>query len=99
MLYNRASADPEGNPWSERKRYIWWDEQSGRWTGDDIPDFVADKPPSFVPDWSSESPGGVDAHDGESPFMMNADGKAALFVPSGLRDGPLPSHYEPVEFP
>ena len=26
MMYNRASADPEGRPWSERKKYIWWDE-------------------------------------------------------------------------
>ncbi|HVE78877.1 MAG TPA: molybdopterin-dependent oxidoreductase, partial [Gemmatimonadaceae bacterium] len=26
ILYNRASADPAGRPWSERKRYVWWDE-------------------------------------------------------------------------
>src|SRR5262249_29345748 len=26
ILYNRASADLEGRPWSERKRYVWWDE-------------------------------------------------------------------------
>jgi formate dehydrogenase major subunit len=25
ILYNRASADPAGKPWSERKRYVWWD--------------------------------------------------------------------------
>jgi formate dehydrogenase major subunit len=41
----------------------------------------------------------MDAHDGASPFMMMLDGKAALFVPNGLRDGPLPTHYEPVESP
>ncbi len=29
MLYNRASADPDGKPWSERKRWIWWDESKG----------------------------------------------------------------------
>lgn len=23
ILYNRASADPEGRPWSERKKYVW----------------------------------------------------------------------------
>ncbi|MGZ3552512.1 MAG: molybdopterin-dependent oxidoreductase, partial [Vulcanimicrobiaceae bacterium] len=26
LMYNRASADPDGKPWSERKKYIWWDE-------------------------------------------------------------------------
>jgi formate dehydrogenase major subunit len=30
---------------------------------------------------------------------MIADGRASLFVPSGLKDGPLPAHYEPVESP
>jgi formate dehydrogenase major subunit len=25
VLYNRASADLAGNPWSERKRWVWWD--------------------------------------------------------------------------
>ena len=25
ILYNRASADPEGRPWSERKALVWWD--------------------------------------------------------------------------
>ena len=29
MLYNRASADPEGRPWSERKAYVWWDPEPG----------------------------------------------------------------------
>ena len=30
ILYNRASADPDGKPWSERKKYVWWDEEAGR---------------------------------------------------------------------
>ncbi len=33
MMYNRVSADLEGKPWSERKKYIWWDDQYLRWTG------------------------------------------------------------------
>ena len=49
ILYNRASADPAGKPWSERKRYVWWDAEQGRWTGEDNPDFVADTPPDYVP--------------------------------------------------
>jgi formate dehydrogenase major subunit len=30
---------------------------------------------------------------------MQADGKAWLFAPSGLTDGPLPTHYEPQDSP
>jgi formate dehydrogenase major subunit len=30
---------------------------------------------------------------------MQVDGKAWLFVPTGLADGPLPTHYEPQESP
>jgi formate dehydrogenase major subunit len=96
ILYNRASADPEGRPWSERKALVWWDAEQGRWTGPDVPDFVADRPPSYRP-----PPGatGVAAISGASPFIMQADGKAWLFAPAGLVDGPLPAHYEPQESP
>ena len=97
-LYNRASADPAGQPWSERKKMVWWDETSGKWTGTDVPDFVADKRPDYRPDWSKR-PHGMDALGGDDPFIMEADGKSQLFVPSGLKDGPLPAHYEPVESP
>jgi formate dehydrogenase major subunit len=31
--------------------------------------------------------------------MMMADGRAWLYSPSGLLDGPMPTHYEPVESP
>jgi formate dehydrogenase major subunit len=40
ILYNRASARPDGTPWSERKKLIWWDEQKQEWTGLDVPDFT-----------------------------------------------------------
>ena len=97
-LYNRASADPTGRPWSERKKMIWWDLEKCEWTGLDVPDFVATKPPGMRPDWTTH-PTGMGALGGDDPFIMEADGKCALFVPSGLRDGPLPTHYEPVESP
>jgi formate dehydrogenase major subunit len=99
IMYNRASADPDGKPWSERKRYMAWDPDQHEWIGPDKPDFSLNKPPDEEPDWSKGPLYGMDAHDGKSPFMMSADGKAWLFVPSGLKDGPLPTHYEPVESP
>ena len=30
ILYNRASAAPDGTPWSERKKLVWWDEAKRR---------------------------------------------------------------------
>jgi formate dehydrogenase major subunit len=98
IMYNRASADPEGKPWSERKKYVYWDPEQGKWVGPDQPDFSPEKPPDYEPDWSRQ-PVGMDAHDGRSPFMMMTDGKGWVYVPAGLKDGPLPAHYEPVESP
>ncbi|HEV8116000.1 MAG TPA: molybdopterin dinucleotide binding domain-containing protein, partial [Acidimicrobiales bacterium] len=96
ILYNRASADPQGRPWSERKAYVWWDEAEARWTGKDVPDFQVDKPPSYRPPPGATGP---DALAGDDPFIMQGDGKGWLFVPTGLIDGPLPTHYEAAESP
>jgi len=108
VLYNRASADLEGKPWSDRKKYVWWDPNAdytdpvtgktskGAWVGYDVPDFAKNKPPSYKP---PEGAIGLDAHSGTDPFIMKADGKGWLFVPTGLVDGPLPTHYEPIESP
>lgn len=94
VLYNRASADTKGRPWSEQKRWIWWDGE--RWTGYDTPDFPTDK----APDTPAISGGtGLDAHSGSSPFIMKPDGAGWLFAPGGMVDGPLPTHYEPAESP
>jgi formate dehydrogenase major subunit len=124
MMYNRASADPAGNPWPKEARlaqafnqgtggkargFIWWDPEAetrdaqgnlikGQWVGieGEVPDFPLTKPPTAQP-----KPGGVglDFHSGADPFIMKADGKAWLYAPSGLADGPLPTHYEPAESP
>ncbi len=98
ILYNRASADPAGNPWSERKRYVWWDAEQGTWTGYDAPDYVADKDPAYRPPQDG-SARGMDAIAGDQPFIMMGDGVGWLYAPSGLLDGPLPAHYEPIESP
>ncbi|SET88777.1 formate dehydrogenase major subunit [Myxococcus fulvus] len=96
ILYNRASADPQGRPWSERKKYVWWDETQRKWTGEDVPDCIADRPPDHRPPPGTK---GIDSLAGDDPFIMQADGKAWLFAPSGMLDGPLPTHYEPMESP
>jgi formate dehydrogenase major subunit len=91
ILYNRASADLSGKPWSDKKKLIWWDanaagqkpEDKGKWVGMDVPDFNAFLAP--------------DAKNGDKPFIMRTDLVGGFFGP--LNDGPFPEHYEPVESP
>lgn len=96
IIYNRASARPDGEPWSERKKLVWWDKASRKWTGDDVPDFTASKPPDYQPEPGSE---GDDALAGDKPFILHADGRGWIWAPVGINDGPLPTHYEPLESP
>ena len=94
VLYNRASADPDGKPWSERKAYMQWDGE--HWVGPDNVDFPKDRAPSYR---APEGATGAAAINGDDPFVMMADGKGWLYAPSGLVDGPMPAHYEPAESP
>jgi formate dehydrogenase major subunit len=97
IIYNRASADADGRPWSERKRYVWWDPEEEEWTSlGDSPDFPPTKPPDFRPPRNAQA---LEAIGGDKPFILHPDGRGWLFVPSGLVDGPLPAHYEPQESP
>ena len=96
IMYNRASADLDGKPWSERKKLVWWDETKQHWVGNDVPDFVADRPPSYR---APEDAKGTATISGDDPFIMQPDGKGWLFAPTGMLDGPIPSHYEPFESP
>jgi formate dehydrogenase major subunit len=84
ILYNRAAADANGQPWSKEKAVIWWDAIQNKWVGNDVPDFKADVAPT--------APGGKGA------IMMNKDGVGLLFAPT-MNDGPFPEHYEPFESP
>lgn len=58
------------------------------WTGDKWVGDVADGP------W----PPMADTEKGKYPFIMKADGVAAIFGP-GMVEGPFPEHYEPLEGP
>ena len=98
QIYNRASADPAGKPWSDRKKYTYWDETAKTWKNDagDGIDFAPTKAPT-----AAANPNGIGIafHSGADPFLLKKDGKGWLFAPEGTGDGPLPTHYEPWESP
>jgi formate dehydrogenase major subunit len=96
-LYNRCSADPEGRPWSERKKLVWWDADEGKWTSvGDTPDFPPDKAPDYRPPRKATK---MEAIRGDAAYIAHPDGLGWLYAPAGLVDGPLPTHYEPQETP
>jgi formate dehydrogenase major subunit len=84
VLYNRASCDVNGKPWDPSRKQVWWNEDSKKWVGADVPDFKADSPPK----------------DHMGPFIMNAEGVGRIFAPlAAFADGPFPEFYEPIESP
>ncbi|MBN1288461.1 MAG: formate dehydrogenase-N subunit alpha [Actinobacteria bacterium] len=89
IFYNRCSADPSGNPWNPEKALVKWD--GTKWIAFDNPDFNAKDAKTGAPVPPDVSAG--------FPFLMLPNGKGRIFVPGGLKDGPLPEHYEPVESP
>jgi len=109
ILYNRASAKPEGTPWADNKKVIWWDATLdsgkkdaqgnpiyGKWTGYDVPDFPDTKAPTAKGDPTKT---GLNTQSGTDAFIMQSDGKGWLMATSGCKDGPFPEHYEPLESP
>jgi formate dehydrogenase major subunit len=84
VLYNRASCDVNGKPWDISRRQVWWNEDTQKWVGNDVPDFKVDSHPK----------------DHMGPFIMNAEGVGRMFAPLGaFADGPFPEFYEPMESP
>ncbi len=96
-LYNRASADPEGKPWSERKKMVWWDEAPASGPATTCRTSWPTSRPDYRPDWSKR-PHGMDAHGGADPFIMEADGTAdvrAVRAEGRAAAGPLRAGREP----
>jgi formate dehydrogenase major subunit len=84
VMYNRASCNLEGKPWDPSRKQVWFNEATGKWAGNDVPDFKPDSNPK----------------DHMGPFIMNPEGVARFFVPlAPMADGPFPEHYEPIESP
>ncbi len=95
IIYNRASVDPTGKPWNPKKVVIEFAGEvkdgkytTQKWTGD-VPD---------GPWYPLKNPDGSVREDGKLPFIMKPDGYASVYGP-GLKDGPFPEHYEPIECP
>lgn len=88
VLYNRASADASGQPWSEAKKLVWWDAAEEKWKGLDVPDMLPVAPDKYNATYKVA---------GNNPFIMKDFGRGGLF--GGLADGPFPEHYEPFESP
>jgi formate dehydrogenase major subunit len=86
IIYNRASVDPMGRPYDEKRWVIQW--KDGKWIGD-VPDGPA--PPLIGADGQPDPKS-------KHPFIMTVHGFGQLFGP-GLLDGPFPEHYEPMECP
>ena len=63
VMYNRASADPAGNPWDPTRVGIKWDAAAGKWVGD-VPDY----PPTAAPGPTAPL-----------PFIMTGEGTGRIF--------------------
>ena len=61
-----------------------------------MPDYEPDKDPAYRP---PEGAQGMAAIAGNEPFIMHPDGLAWLYAVGSCKDGPFPTHYEPVESP
>lgn len=95
IIYNRAAVDPIGQPWDDRRWVVRFDGEirdgrfvGGKWEGDIID---GGGMPLKHPDGSANE-------NGRYPFIMLPNGVGQIFTP-GLKDGPLPEHYEPFESP
>jgi formate dehydrogenase major subunit len=88
IIYNRASCDPKGQPYNPDRWVVKWDAAAKKWTGD-VPD--GGWPPLQNPDGSPNEAG-------RYAFIMTKEGHGQIYGP-GLKDGPFPEHYEPLECP
>ena len=89
VIYNRASADVDGKPWNSKKTFVRWTGKE--WQTYDVPDFVATK--------TDEEGNITQVEPNDKAFMMRWEQHACLFATSGIKEMPLPEHYEPYESP
>lgn len=95
VIYNRASADLQGQPWAEDKALVKWDLNEKKWVtgykaGMDIPDFAATK---ALSDGTTQQ---IEPNNKAFFMLWEQNGRLESY---GMVDGPLPEHYEPFETP
>ena len=97
ILYNRASADPEGQPVvASARRSSGGTPSRGAGPATTRPTSRPTSRPTTARRRARRARRRSPATD---PFIMQADGRGWLFAPAGVADGPLPTHYEPQDSP
>ena len=71
VLYNRASCNLDGKPWDPSRKQVWFNEATGKWAGNDVPDFKPDSNPK----------------DHMGPFIMNPEGLGTVVCAAGRHGG------------
>ena len=89
IIYNRASADMKGKPWNKDKVCVEWDGKE--WIRNDVPDFAFQK--------ANADGTNTPIEPNNKAFFMRWEQNACLFSTGGMKDMPLPEHYEPLESP
>ena len=86
ILYNRASAEPDGAPWSEAEeaRLVGRRRRSNG-PATTCPIFQKTKRPDYQPNGHEK---GLDALPGDAPFILHEDGLGWLYVPEGFAGRP-----------
>ena len=84
IIYNRASCNMEGKPYNPKKAIVYWNPAAVQPTGA-LGAWVGDVPDGPWPPMANEK-------EGKKPFIMRADGVAAIFG-AGMKEGPFPEHY------
>ncbi len=87
VLYNRASCDPQGNPWKHDQVLEEWD--GTRWISNDVPDFTATTTSNGT---TTQVP------PNDNAFFMRWE-QRGCFTTTQMPDMPIPEFYEPIESP
>ena len=97
ILYNRASADPRGPPVERAQEVRLVGRGAGQVDGLRRPRLPGRQAARTTA--PPEDAAGMDAIARRRPVHHDGRRPGWLYSPSGLLDGPLPTHYEPLESP